>query len=139
MEFAHDHLLKNAAPSFAHIPHDVDGIRGVLASLERRVARGAEWDAAASGFARGVGLELEKLQLEVGACARARLMGDARLEAAEKGVEMLHGYLKTAAAALGPDAVEDARRRGAASKPMSRRCSRALTSWRCRGWPSRRR
>jgi hypothetical protein len=113
-EFAHDHLLKNAVPSFAHVPQSVDGIRGALAALERRVARGEEWDAAASGFARGVGAELEKLQLEVGECSRARLMGDARLEATERGVEMLHGYLRTAAAALGPEAVEEARRRGAA-------------------------
>ena len=113
-ELAHELLLKNAVPSFAHIPHDVDGVRGALASLERRVARGEEWDAAASGFARSVGLELEKLQLEVGACARARLTGEARLDATERGVEMIHGYLKTAAAALGPEAVEDARKRGAA-------------------------
>ena len=113
-EFAPEHLLRNAVPSFAHVPRSVDGLRGALASLERRVARGEEWDAAASGFARSVGLELEKLQIEVSESARARLMGEARLDAAERGVEMLHGYLKTAAAALGPEAVEDARKRGAA-------------------------
>jgi len=98
----------------SHTSRSVDGLRGALASLERRVARGEEWDAAASGFARSVGLELEKLQIEVSESARARLMGEARLDAAERGVEMLHGYLKTAAAALGPEAVEDARKRGAA-------------------------
>jgi len=113
-EFAPEHLLRNALPSFAHVPRSVDGLRGALASLERRVARGEEWDAAASGFARSVGLELEKLQIEVSESARARLMGEARLDAAERGVEMLHGYLKTAAVALGPEAVEDARKRGAA-------------------------
>ena len=113
-EFAPEHLLRNAVPSFAHVPRSVDGLRGALASLERRVARGEEWDAAASGFARSVGLELEKLQIEVSESARARLMGEARLDAAERGVEMLHGYLKTAAVALGPEAVEDARKRGAA-------------------------
>ena len=112
-EFAHDHLRQNAPPSFAHVPRSVDGIRGALAALERRVARGEEWDAAASGFARSVGLELEKLQLEAGESSRFRVVGEARLDAAERGVEMLHKYLATAAAALGPDAVEDARRRGA--------------------------